>query len=274
MKFILMILLFPYFAIGQEDLIGKILFYQVKYGETLYDIARTFDLGAEELINANPGIDPWIPKEFSELIIPSMYIIPNKLKHGIIINKAEQRLYFFSNNGKSVKTFPVSLGILGHETPLGSSVIINKQLDPYWIPPLSMRLENPSLPQVIKPGPDNPLGRYALLLSWPNILIHSTNKPWGIGDYGSHGCIRMYPEDAEVLFHLVKIGNLVKIINEHIKLGLSKGDLYIEVSSANNLDLKTIKEEIIKKYANYKINHAILEKTLRESKSIPTKITN
>jgi len=137
-----------------------------------------------------------------------------------------------------------------------------------------MRLENPDIPEFIPPGANNPLGKYALYLGWQSIIIHSTNKPWSIGAYGSHGCIRMYPEDAKILFHKVKVGTPVRIVNEPIKLGFIKGDLYIEVSpsSKQSVNLQAIKANILNKYKKDAINEELLDKILVESSVIPIRI--
>ena len=75
---------------------------------------------------------------------------------------------------------------------------------PVWYVPASVRKEHAErgdpLPSIVQPGPDNPLGKFAMTLSLPGYLIHGTNKPAGVGMRSSHGCIRLYPEDIEALF--------------------------------------------------------------------------
>ena len=216
----------------QDNIIGHLLTYTVKGDETLYDIARAFDIGIDELIYANKGIDPWLPGVGALLTIPSFHALPPRPYKGIVINKAEVRLYYFlrENDITKVLTFPISIGVMGHDTPIGTAKIRHKQKNPYWIPPLSMRRENSKLPPIVAPGPDNPLGEFALYLEWNQILIHGTNKPWSIGTYGSHGCIRLYPEDIKKLFPLVEKGTLVRVIDEPIKVGWLNHALYLEAS--------------------------------------------
>ncbi len=286
-KLLFYLLLFPFtYAFAKDEVIGKVMNYSTKYEDNFYDLARKFDLGIDELIRANPGIDPWMPGANVELIIPTMHILPSILHQGIIINRSELRLYFFAKNSDLISTFPVSIGISDHETPTGMTVIIAKQLDPYWITPPSMRLDALDPPIIIPPGTNNPLGKHALYLGWQNIIIHSTNKPWSIGTYGSHGCIRLYPEDAKLLFQQVRIGTSVKVIDEPIKLGSVAGDLYIEVLSLQQLkipmnllgkliinpDLVDIKARIITKYGKDKLNEELLDELLNGSTSIPVKI--
>jgi L,D-transpeptidase ErfK/SrfK len=211
------------------DLIGSIGYYQVREKETLLDIARLHDLGFIELVAANPGIDPWLPGTGRTVMLPKQHILPNAPREGIVINLPELRLYFFPGGGKAPQTYPLGIGRLGRETPLGSTAIVAKRKDPIWIPPESIRTERPDLPAAVPPGPDNPLGSYAMNLGWPSYVIHGTNKPYGIGRRVSSGCIRMYPEDIERLFPIVAIRTKVTVVNQPLKLGWSNGELYMEV---------------------------------------------
>ena len=212
-----------------NDLIGSIGYYQVREEETLLDIARLHDLGFIELVAANPGIDPWLPGTGRTIMLPKQHILPAARRQGIVINLPELRLYFFPGNGGSPQTYPLGIGRLGRETPLGSTSIVAKRKDPVWVPPASIRAERPELPEAVPPGPDNPLGNYAMNLGWPSYVIHGTNKPYGIGRRVSSGCIRMYPEDIERLFPLVEIGAPVTVVNQSLKLGWSDGELYMEI---------------------------------------------
>lgn len=212
-----------------NDLIGSIGYYQVREEETLLDIARLHDLGFIELVAANPGIDPWLPGTGRTVMLPKQHILPAAPREGIVINLPELRLYFFPGNGEPPQTYPLGVGRLGRETPLGSTTIVAKREDPVWVPPASIRAERPELPEAMPPGPDNPLGNYAMNLGWPSYVIHGTNKPYGIGRRVSSGCIRMYPEDIERLFPLVEIGVTVTVVNQSLKLGWSGGELYMEI---------------------------------------------
>ena len=133
-----------------------------------------------------------------------------------------------------VITHPVSVGRMDWETPLGQTRIISKKEDPAWRPPQSLKDEaiaagDEPLPDIVKPGPDNPLGRYAMRLGIPGYLIHSTNKPYGVGMRVTHGCLRMYPEDIERLFEKIPVNTPVQLINQPIKLGWLAGSLFIEL---------------------------------------------
>jgi len=85
------------------------------------------------------------------------------------------------------------------------------------------------LPSVVPPGPDNPLGKFAMTLTLPGYLIHGTNKPAGVGMRSSHGCIRLYPEDIEALFKRVTRGTAVRFVNQPVLAGWRDGQLYLEV---------------------------------------------
>ena len=226
---------FPMPAPG-NDLVGRIYTVTVREGETLLDIAREHDLGYNEIVAANPGVDPWLPEPGSQVTVPARYVLPNGPRSGIVINLAEMRLYYYppARPGEQarVMTYPVGIGQEGWATPVGKARILVKDKDPVWTVPQSILEEsiaegNP-LPRVVPPGPDNPLGKYALRLDMVGYLIHGTNKPYGVGRRISHGCIRMYPEDIEVLFGLVTEGTTVEIINQPYKLGLEGNALFLE----------------------------------------------
>ena len=66
-------------------------------------------------------------------------------------------------------------------------------------------------------------------LGLPGYLIHSTNKPYGVGMRVTHGCIRMFPEDIDYLFGRVGVDTAVRIINEPVKVGWDGDELVVEV---------------------------------------------
>ena len=123
-------------------------------------------------------------------------MLPDAPRRGIVINLAELRLYYFPNGGEPL-SFPIGIGREGWETPLGRTRIVRKTVHPVWIPTNSEHEERPELPQSVAPGPDNPMGDYALYLGWGGYAIHGTNRPSSVGQRGSHGCIRLYPEDMQ-----------------------------------------------------------------------------
>ncbi len=212
-----------------SDIIGEMSYHIVNQEETLYSIAKQFDLGIVEVMAANPTVDTWLPKPGTLLFLPTMHVLPEVERKGIVINLSELRLFYFPGN-QTVLTFPIGVGKEGWSTPLGQTKVTLKRKDPTWIPPPSIRAENPDLPAFIPPGPDNPMGAYALNIGLSGIAIHGTNKKYGIGLRSSHGCIRMYPEDIELLFKQVTVGTRVTIVDQPYKLGWLDDTLFLEVT--------------------------------------------
>ncbi len=283
------------------DLFGQIRTTQAGRKDTLLDIARVYDIGQTEIVLANPDIDRWMPDDGSKVVLPSRHIFPQVARKGLIINLPEMRLYYFPKSKKNgtptVMTFPIGIGRMDWETPLGLSKITEKRKDPTWIPPESIkknRIANgdPPLPDIVPPGPDNPLGRYAMRLSIGSgsYLIHGTIKPYGVGMRVSSGCIRLYPEDIENLFDKVPIGTQVNIINQPIKFGWLLDQLYIElhppleedntkytnypetVHETLNEFLKT-KKSLKHLSIDFEIDHEALEKAIQEKKGMPVLIS-
>ena len=217
------------------DLIGETGKTSTVYADTLIDIARIHRLGYEEIRLANPGVDTWIPGEGTAVRLPTQFILPRSGRQGIVINLAEYRMYYFyrNDNSSGVRTFPISIGRMDWETPLGTARVIAKAKDPSWYPPASIRQEwaadGRELGAIVPPGPDNPLGRFAMRLDIPGYLIHGTNRPAGVGMRVTHGCIRMFPEDIEWLFGRAALETRVEIVNQPFKVGWSGADLYLEV---------------------------------------------
>ncbi|MBU5638823.1 L,D-transpeptidase family protein [Geomonas sp. Red69] len=217
----------PYYAGGY---IGQLRQYKVRPKESLIEIARRFDLGYNEMRDANPGVDPILPKSGTVVTIPSAWIPPAVSERpSIVVNLAELRLFVFpTTDAYGVESYPIGIGDEGTDTPVGRFVIVDKILDPSWHVPASIRRQRPQLPAVVAPGERNPLGRHALRLSRKEILIHGTNRPWGIGRRSSHGCLRLYPDDIASLFAKVQQGMRVWIINQPVKVGVKEGKVFIE----------------------------------------------
>lgn len=219
------------------DLVGTVQYVEARPDETLLDIARRHDLGQEEILLANPDVDRWLPEPGAKVVLPNTYLLPDAPRKGLVLNLPEMRLYYYDQKDQRgrpvVITHPVSVGRMDWKTPLGQARIVRKAKDPTWRPTQSLHqeaaAEGRTLPEVVPPGPDNPLGRYAMYLSISGYLIHSTNKPYGVGMRVTHGCVRMYPEDIEELFPMVPVNTPVQIVNQPIKLGWYADRLYIEV---------------------------------------------
>lgn len=222
---------------ADSQLIGGVQVIQARPDDTLSDIARLYSLGFGEVRKANPDVDPWLPGEDTSIVIPTRFILPDAPREGIVLNRGEMRLYFFhqdpATGNPMVTTYPVGIGRVDRQTPVGNSRIINKLRNPTWYPTPDVRADYAArgleLPVSVPPGPDNPLGEYALVLDRPGYLIHGTNRPDGIGMRVSQGCVRLYPEHIAALVSRVETGTPVTIVDQPFKLAISGGRLMIEV---------------------------------------------
>jgi L,D-transpeptidase ErfK/SrfK len=242
-----------------QDLVGVLQVTKSTKEDTLSDIARRFNVGYEEIVRANPGVDPWLPGADREIVIPSQFILPNAPREGIVINVPQMRLFYYPKVKKGepqlVYTFPIGIGRVGWATPQGTTKIVRRQKDPTWRPTASIIKEHreergEELERVIGPGPDNPLGRYAFYLGWPTYMIHGTNKPAGVGLRSSHGCIRLYPEDIELLFNMAPIGTKVTVVNEPFVFGWQNDKLYLQafdVLEDDTRDWKKAQKKLVSK---------------------------
>ncbi len=220
-----------------SNVVGELQVVRARAEDTFIDLAQAYDLGYDELVEANPGIDPWLPGAGTPIVLPSRFVLPDAPRQGIVLNVATKRLFYFPKPWPGaapvVHTFPISIGREGWATPVGRTRVTSKKKDPVWRVPASIRKEHAEngdpLPPVVPPGPDNPLGRYAMRLALPgDFLIHGTNKPAGVGMRVSHGCIRMNPEDIEWLFPQVAVGTPVQIVNQPLLLGVVGNELLVE----------------------------------------------
>ncbi len=228
-----------YTLVEGEDFIGDYAETTASAADTLIDLAQRHGLGFDEIVNANPGLDPWLPRPGARVRLPTRRVLPPGPREGIVINLPEHRLYYFprarAGEPRTVTTFPVSIGKMDWRTPIGMTRVVAKVKDPPWYPPKSVREEHARrgdvLPAVVPAGPDNPLGRFALRLGITGgaYLIHGTNNPAGIGMQVTHGCMRLYPADIEALFAMVPVDTPVRILNAPFKVGWSQGQPWIEV---------------------------------------------
>ncbi|WP_346798568.1 L,D-transpeptidase family protein [Halomonas sp. Bachu 37] len=216
-----------------SDVIGQHYTVTVKgEKETLIDIARRHNIGYEEIRMANPDVSLWVPGKGTEVVIPAQYLLPPGPREGVVVNLSELRLYYYpADKPGIVETYPVSVGREEFATPRGKTKTTIKVKDPAWSPPASMRREAAERgdppPAIVPPGPENPLGRHAILLDISGYLIHGTNRPDGVGMRVSRGCIRMYPEDIESLYERLPSGTQVNLIDAPFKAGWSEdGELY------------------------------------------------
>jgi L,D-transpeptidase ErfK/SrfK len=219
--------------VKDHNMVGGLAVISTNEGDTLPDIARHFGLGYNEITLANPAILPWTPKVGARVLLPLQFILPDAPRKGIVLNLASMRMFYYPpKQSDTVFTYPIGIGREGWSTPLGQTAVVAKTVNPTWIVPESVRREHAAkgdpLPQAVPPGPDNPMGKHALSLGFKSYLIHGTNKPYGVGMQVSHGCVRLYPEDIEVLFEKASVGTPVRIIHQPYMTAWDGDMLYLE----------------------------------------------
>ncbi len=266
-------------APGQE-MVGMLRHYEAGSEETLLEVAVKYGVGYNEMADANPAIDPWVPYEGERVVIPTRWVLPDAPREGIVVNMAEMRLYSFSelNGRKMVSSYPIGVGLEGFETPVGLYRIGVKLRDPSWFVPNEFRRENPSLPRVMPPGEDNPLGKFAMSLSGTQFLIHGTNSPFGIGRQVSHGCIRLYPRDIRELYSLTLPGTKARVVYQPVKVGLYGGEVYVEVHKdymgRNGSMMEEAEKVIGKRRLIGRVDRRLLEKAIKEATGYPVRVSS
>jgi L,D-transpeptidase ErfK/SrfK len=276
------------------DIIGQLGVYRTRQEDTLIELARRFNLGYIELAVANPEVNPYVPGADVDLLLPTAHILPPGPREGIVINLAEQRLYYFpEGEDEQVFTFPIGIGQEDWATPLGETQVVRKKEGPTWTVPASIHAERKReglepYPAVVPPGPDNPLGSHALYLGWRAYLIHGTNQPFGVGRLVSHGCIRLYPEDIPNLFEMVPVGTPVRVIDQPVKAGWSDNEFYVEIHptlaeavvleetealpEAPALEARAVLEAVGPAAADL-VDRGALDRALRRRAGVPVRMT-
>jgi len=264
------------------NVVGSIKYTHPFPGDTLADMGVRYDIGLNQMINANPNIDPRQPLPSSiRVLIPSQFILPKGPRQGIVINLSEYRLYFFPVNDNVVITHPIGIGRKGWSTPVGATKIVQKETNPVWRPTANLiaASENKGvmIPNEFPGGSGNPLGKYAFRLGWPTYLIHGTSRIDGVGERVSAGCIRMLAQDIEYLFKEVSTGTLVRVVNMPVKLGHLGGDLYIEIhpvlAEQQEKNVQTDMNNALAKWNLTKIrNKPMLIQEIRHPSGVPKKI--
>ena len=217
-----------------DDVVGRLALIRLEKGDTLPDIARHFGLGINALSAANPGVDIWVPEVGKRITLPLSFILPDAPRNGIVVNLATMRLFEYKGESRSltVSTYPVGIGTRERPTPTGQMHVARKAVHPTWHVPASIaedhRKKGDPLPATVPPGPENPLGAYALYLSKAGYLIHGTNKPASIGLKASNGCLRLYPENIALLFKDTPVNTSVAVVNQPYLVGERDGVLYLE----------------------------------------------
>jgi L,D-transpeptidase ErfK/SrfK len=273
------------FSVAKEDdVIGRLALIRLEKGDTLPDIARHFSLGINEIITANPGVDVWVPEAGERIMLPLSFILPDAPRKGIVINLAAMRLFQFKGDSKSlaVSTYPIGVGTEERPSPMGQMFVTRKATRPTWHVPASIaedhRKKGDPLPSKVLPGPQNPLGEYALYLSKSTYLIHGTNKPASIGLRATNGCIRLYPEDVKKLYENTPVKTPVSIVNQPYLVGQCDGVVYLEVhtpsedSGAVDLEKVYTKLRNIEKESGRTLDWKKVKEVLAEARGAPVPI--
>lgn len=217
-------------------LVGSPLTITIPAGNTqpLEAFAAQYGQGLSNMLEANPGVDVFLPKPGSTLVVPQQLILPDTIREGIVINVAEMRLYYYPEGANTVEVLPIGIGQAGRETPRNwVTAVERKQEAPSWTPTANTRREyaarGESLPAFVPAGPDNPMGLYAIYIG-RLYAIHGTNANFGIGLRVSQGCIRLRNDDIKYLFDTVPVGTRVQIIDRPVKFSTEPdGSHWVEV---------------------------------------------
>jgi L,D-transpeptidase ErfK/SrfK len=268
-----------------NTVVGEPRSYTFSKGDTLYDVARHLGLGINEVSEAYPDVDVWLPPEGESISFPTWWVLPESDNEGVVVNIPEMRLYYFPPVRKHVRTvitYPVGLGRDEWHTPTGRFKVTEKTVNPKWVIPDSIRAEHireRSDPRRLIEGgaPDNPLGHYRIRLSLPLYGIHGTNIPWGVGMEVSHGCIRLYPEDIERLFAVVPTGAPGEIVYEPVKIGARDGNVFVEAHRdiyEIGYDYMTAAKELLRTrgWENV-VDWGLLTEALEQKRGVPVRIS-
>jgi L,D-transpeptidase ErfK/SrfK len=277
------------FRVDGDEVVGDNLTIKTRYEDTFVELGHIYGLGFRELMDANPDVLPWVPGDGTEVTLPLTFVLPHQglvERENIVLNLAEFRLYHFIPEKNTVRAYAVGIGREGWQTPITEARVTGVARDPSWTPPASIRREHAAigdiLPAVVPPGPDNPLGKYAVRLSLPSYLFHGSNKRIGYGMRVSHGCVRLYDGDIEELATSVKPGTPVRIINQPVKAGWKQNRLYLEVhpqleeNETNPIDFEQIiaEAQARKPELQVEVDWDKVREIARRKSGIPEAITN
>ncbi|MBW9400944.1 L,D-transpeptidase family protein [Leclercia sp. EC_58] len=270
-------------------LVGENRFHVVENdGGSLEAIAKKYNVGFLALLQANPGVDPYVPRAGSVLTIPLQTLLPDAPRGGIVINLAELRLYYYPPGKNEVTVYPIGIGQLGGDTltPTMVTTVSDKRANPTWTPTANIRArykaQGIDLPAVVPAGPDNPMGHHAIrLAAYGGVyLLHGTNADFGIGMRVSSGCIRLRDNDIETLFRVVQPGTKVNIMNTPIKVSEEPGgvrlvEVHQPLSKALNDDPQTLPIVLNAAQQGFKASadEVVMERAMEARSGMPVDVT-
>jgi L,D-transpeptidase ErfK/SrfK len=252
------------------------------YEDTFAKVAREEGVGYEGLRRLNLDVDEWLPDVGTTVTLPTALLLPAGPRRGVVINLSEFRLYFFDTAMQQVHVYPIGIGEQGSETPLMQTRTVSKIEYPAWYPPASVRAKHEArgdiLPAVVWPGPENPLGRYAIKLAEPGYFIHGTNQPIGVGRRISAGCIRLYARHIAALVSSLPNGTEVRVVSDSYKVAWHDGELYLE-AHAGPLETGQNRTELVRQVIRAtesrpaQIDWDLAMSVVREATGLPVRIS-
>lgn len=272
-----------YLIQSDSNIIGQYKSINIEPGTSLSEVARHYNVAYQLLTNLNPML---VSKKINYAELPSEFILPPQVGKGIVVNLAQYRLYYQIPGAQEVISGPVAIGKKGWRASTEATKVLQKQEHPDWVVPQTLveeaKHQGKHIPAIIKAGPDNPLGDYALKLALPGYFVHGTNTPATVGKRVNYGCIRMYPEDIEELFPIVSVGTSVHIVYEPILVGWRDNELYLEVHrvhhefkklSESSFEIAKQKlEAILSNHPNYPINWHKVKKIVETAQGLPVRV--
>ncbi|QCZ28892.1 LysM peptidoglycan-binding domain-containing protein [Leclercia adecarboxylata] len=270
-------------------LVGENRFHVVENdGGSLEAIAKKYNVGFLALLQANPGVDPYVPRAGSVLTIPLQTLLPDAPREGIVINLAELRLYYYPPGKNEVTVYPIGIGQLGGDTltPTMVTTVSDKRANPTWTPTANIRArykaQGIDLPAVVPAGPENPMGHHAIrLAAYGGVyLLHGTNADFGIGMRVSSGCIRLRDNDIETLFRVIQPGTKVNIMNTPIKVSEEPGsvrlvEVHQPLSKQLNDDPQTLPIILNAAQQGFKASadEVVMERAMEARSGMPVDVT-
>jgi L,D-transpeptidase ErfK/SrfK len=210
-----------------RDIVGGAQGYEARAGDSLTSVAARFGVDVPVLARLN-GLAPDATLALGQsLAIENPHLVPaitelSAAPATLIVVNVPQRMLFWFRDGDLAGAFPVAAGRPSWRTPLGEFAIDECARDKSWIVPASiqeeMRREGKPVLTIVPPGPNNPLGRHWLGLAPSSCGIHGTIAPASIYSLRTHGCVRLHPDDAALLYEGARVGDPVRILYEPLLL--------------------------------------------------------
>lgn len=206
----------------------------VARGETWTSIGARAGVAPAVLAARNQRTTRSVLRAGESILVDNRHIVPVVPEVSLVLN-LPQRMLFHVVDGSLRAHYPVAVGLPDWPTPLGPFTIIEREENPTWDVPESiqeeMRREGRPVLTEVPPGPDNPLGRHWLRLSFGSVGLHGTNAPLSIYRVTTHGCVRLHPDDIADLFAHTAVGDAGRIIYEPVLATVTPdGRLYLEVN--------------------------------------------